>query len=97
MAESKLRDLSMDFPVKVLKLYDGIKGHFSITNQLERSATSIGANIREAQYAHGTADFVAKFQISLKEANKSGTAHIRAVCQSRQALKNCIIRLQSIQ
>lgn len=38
MAESKLRDLSMDFPVKVLKLYDGIKGHFSITNQLERSA-----------------------------------------------------------
>jgi len=53
MAESKLRDLSMSFAVEILKLCDGIKGHYSITNQLERSATSIGANIREAFYAHG--------------------------------------------
>jgi four helix bundle protein len=36
-------------------------------NQFERSATSIGANIREANYAHGKADFVAKLQIALKE------------------------------
>jgi len=34
---------------------------------MERSGTSIGANIREAKYAHGKADFVAKLQISLKE------------------------------
>ena len=67
MAESKLRDLSMDFSVEVLKLCDGIKGHFSITNQLERSATSIGANIHEANYAQSKADFIAKFQIALKE------------------------------
>lgn len=37
----------MDFAVDVLKLCDNIKGHYSIVNQLERSATSIGANIRE--------------------------------------------------
>ena len=67
MAESKLRDLSMDFSVKVIKLCDNIKGHYSLVNQLERSATSIGANIHEANYAHGKADFVAKLQISLKE------------------------------
>ena len=67
MAESKLRDLSMDFSVKVIKMCDGIKGHHSLVNQLERSATSIGANIHEANYAHGKADFVAKLQISLKE------------------------------
>lgn len=36
------------------------------------AGTSIGANIREAQYAHGTADFVAKLQIALKEANETG-------------------------
>ena len=60
MAESKLRDLSMDFSVKVIKMCDGIKGHHSLVNQLERSATSIGANIHEANYAHGKADFVAK-------------------------------------
>ena len=67
MAESKLRDLSMDFAVKVIKFCDNIKGHHSLVNQLERSATSIGANIHEANYAHGKADFVAKLQISLKE------------------------------
>ena len=67
MAESKLRDLSTDFAVKVIKMCDGIKGHYSLVNQLERSSTSIGANIREANYAHSKADFIAKFQIALKE------------------------------
>ena len=67
MAESKLAVASTDFAVKILKLCDGIKGHYSIINQLERSATSIGANIREANYAHSKPDFVSKMQISLKE------------------------------
>ena len=57
----------MDFAVEILKLCDGIKGHYSITNQLERSSTSIGANIREAKYAHSKPDFISKLQISLKE------------------------------
>ncbi len=67
MKENKLADLSMDFAVKILKLCDDIKGHYAIVNQLERSATSIGANIREANYAHSKPDFIAKLQISLKE------------------------------
>ena len=67
MAESKLREMSTDFAVKVIKLCETIKGHYSLVNQLERSATSIGANIREANYAHGKADFIAKLQIALKE------------------------------
>ena len=67
MSESKLRDLSVDFSVKVVKLCESIKGHYSLVNQLERSATSIGANIHEANYFHGKPDFIAKFQIALKE------------------------------
>ena len=67
MTENKLADLSTEFAVNILKLTDSIKGHYSLANQLERSGTSIGANIREAKYAHGTADFIAKLQISLKE------------------------------
>ena len=67
MADSKLRDLSTDFAVKVIKLCDSVKGHYSLVNQLERSSTSIGANIHEANYAHSKADFIAKFQIALKE------------------------------
>ena len=42
-----------------------------IANQIGRSGTSIGANIREAQYAHGKADFIAKLQIALKECSES--------------------------
>ena len=67
MSESKLRELSTDFAVKVIKLCETIKGHYLLVNQLERSATSIGANIREANYAHGKPDFIAKLQIALKE------------------------------
>lgn len=67
MSDNKLVDLSMDFAVSVLELCDGIHGHSALVNQLERSATSIGANIREANYAHGKADFIAKLQIALKE------------------------------
>ena len=67
MAENKLADLSTEFAVQILKLTENIKGHFSLSNQLERSGTSIGANIREAKYAHSRPDFIAKLQIALKE------------------------------
>ena len=67
MKENKLVDLSMDFAIKIIKLCETINGHYSLVNQLERSATSIGANIHEANYAHGKPDFIAKLQIALKE------------------------------
>ncbi len=72
MADNKLADLSTEFAVQILRLTDSIKGHYSLANQLERSGTSIGANIREAQYAHGKPDFISKLQIALKEANETG-------------------------
>ena len=67
MTKNTLSELSIDFAVEILKLCDHVKGHYSLVNQLERSATSIGANIREANYAQSRADFIAKLQISLKE------------------------------
>ena len=42
-----------------------------LTNQLIRSGTSVGANIREAFYGHGKNDFIAKLQIALKECSES--------------------------
>ena len=67
MKENKLVDLSMELAVKAVRFCETVKGHHSIVNQLERSATSVGANIHEANYAHGKADFIAKLQIALKE------------------------------
>ena len=74
MSESKLRTQSLDFAVSIINLVKSLKAKHEtiISNQIGRSGTSIGANIREAQYAHGTADFVAKLQIALKEANETG-------------------------
>ena len=67
MSENELANLSMDFAVETLKTTDGINGHYSLINQLERGATSVSANIREAKYAHSKADLVSKLQIPLKE------------------------------
>ena len=67
MAENTLANISTEFAIQILNLTDGIKGHYALSNQLERSGTSIGANIREAKYAHSRPDFIAKLQIALKE------------------------------
>ena len=67
MKENKLIDLSMDFSVAVLNAVETIKGHSALVNQIERSSTSIGANIHEANYAQSKSDFVSKLQIALKE------------------------------
>ena len=74
MPESKLRTQSMDFAVSIINLVKSLKEKREsiISNQIGRSGTSVGANIREAQYAHGKADFVSKLQIALKEANETG-------------------------
>lgn len=63
-----------DFAVNIVNLCRGIKEtkrESVLTNQLLRSGTSIGANIHESKYAHGTADFIAKMQIALKECYES--------------------------
>lgn len=74
MRNDKLSQLSMNFAVSTIALVKDLKQKREsiISNQIGRSGTSIGANIREAQYAHGRADFVAKLQIALKEANEAG-------------------------
>ena len=74
MRNDALAIQSMDFAVSIINLVRELKSKHEtiISNQIGRSGTSIGANIREAQYAHGKADFIAKLQISLKEANETG-------------------------
>ena len=74
MPESRLRNLSIEFAVKILNLVKDLKilRETIVSNQIGRAGTSIGANIHEAQYAHGKSDFIAKLQIALKEANETG-------------------------
>lgn len=71
---SPLQEKSKAFALEIIKVCNEIKvskREAVLTNQLIRSGTSIGANIREAMYAHGKADFIAKLQIALKESSES--------------------------
>ena len=74
MKPDKLSELSMEFYVYIIDLVKELKlqKESIISNQIGRCGTSIGANIREAHYAHGKAAFVSKLQIALKEANETG-------------------------
>ena len=74
MTNSPLIDKSKSFALGVMracKVLRQEKCEAPIINQFLRSGTSIGANIREAFYAHGRADFVAKLHIALKECSET--------------------------
>lgn len=74
MSNSILLDKSKDFALEIIRLCNEVKTNKKesiLTNQLVRSGTSVGANIREAFYAHGKADFIARLHIALKECAES--------------------------
>ena len=71
---SPLIDKSKAFALEIIRVCNSVKQNRKesvLTNQLIRSGTSVGANIREAFYGHGSADFIAKLQIALKECSES--------------------------
>lgn len=74
MADSLLITKSKSFALEIIKVCNIVKQSKKetvLTNQLIRSGTSVGANIREAFYGYGKADFIAKLQIALKECSES--------------------------
>ena len=74
MKNSILCDKSKQFALNIIKLCikdSTLKVTSALTNQLLRSGTSIGANIREAFFAHSKADFISKLQIALKECSET--------------------------
>ncbi len=69
-----IENKSFEFAVRIVRLYQHLsesKKEFVLSKQLLRSGTSIGANVSEAQKAQSRADFNAKMNIALKEANES--------------------------
>jgi four helix bundle protein len=74
MAESPLRDKSYAFALAVVKQIRLLRQQgkeYELTSQLLRSATSIGANVEEANAGQSRKDFVAKLAIARKEANEA--------------------------
>ena len=62
---------SFQFAIRIVKLCKHIqdtKKEYTLTKQLLRSGTSVGANVAESQQAQSRPDFIAKLSIALKEA-----------------------------
>ena len=74
MKENKLADMSLEFSVEIINLVKKLKNEHEtiISSQIGRSGTSIGANIREANYGQSKSDFISKLEIALKESNETG-------------------------
>lgn len=71
MNSNPLRDKSKANALKCICLcreLAEIRKEYIMSKQLFRSATSVGANIREGIYAQSKADFISKLSIALKEA-----------------------------
>ena len=65
---------SFEFAVRIVRLYQYLtneKREYVMSKQLLRCGTSIGANVAEAQKGQSRADFNAKMNIALKEANET--------------------------
>ena len=67
--ENVIIKLTFQFALEIVKYCEDLQltKKFVIANQLLKSGTSIGANIREAQNAESKADFIHKFKIAAKE------------------------------
>ena len=69
-----VRDKSLQFAIRVVKLFKYLKRErkeFVMSNQILRSGTSIGAMIREAEFAESKSDFIHKLAIAQKECNET--------------------------
>ena len=72
--ENILKEKSYTFAVRIVNLCRYLyneKKEFVLSKQILRSGTSIGAMIREGEFAQSRADFVNKMSVSLKEANET--------------------------
>ncbi len=74
MKRNIIKEKSFSIALDVIYVYKKVsfeKKEFVMSKQFLRSGTSIGANVRESEYAQSKADFIHKLSIALKEANET--------------------------
>jgi len=93
-------DLSFEFALLIIEFTTSLEQmkKFNLANQLFRSGTSIGANIREAQNAESKNDFIHKLKLAAKEADE--TEYWLLLCKHSKAFPDSTLllsKLESIQ
>lgn len=72
--ESLINSKSLAFALRIIEMVKYVRKKDNenvLTKQVLRSGTSIGASVRESEYAQSQPDFIHKLSISLKEANET--------------------------
>ena len=71
--ENIILRLTFEFSMQIIEFAESLESNrkFVIANQILKSGTSIGANIKEAQNSESKADFIHKMKIAIKEADET--------------------------
>jgi four helix bundle protein len=74
-------NLTFEFALQIIEFSEILeeKRKYVVANQLLKSGTSIGANVREAQNAESKSDFIHKLKIAAKETDE--TEYFLLLCQ----------------
>ena len=96
LKENLIVNLTFQFSLSIVKFAELLesKRKYAVANQLIRSGTSIGANVREAQNAESKADFIHKVKIAAKEAEE--TEYWLEICNQSESYSNCSELLSQI-
>lgn len=80
---------TFDFSLRIISYSEELTSQrkYILSNQLLRSATSIGANCKEAQNAESKADFIHKLKIAMKEADE--TEYWLFLCDAHANYPDC--------
>ncbi|MCZ8215649.1 MAG: four helix bundle protein [Cyclobacteriaceae bacterium] len=94
--ENLIVSLTFQFALDIVKFVEILESNrkYAVANQLIKSGTSIGANVREAQHAESKADFIHKLKIAAKEAEE--TEYWLEICQQAESYPNCENLLEHI-
>jgi four helix bundle protein len=95
--ENLVVTLTFDFALAIIAFTEKLEDHkkYNLANQLFRSGTSIGANVREAQNAESKADFIHKLKIAAKEADE--TEYWLKLCEKSESYSDPGTLLQEIE
>ena len=88
--------LTFEFALNIISFSETLNSlkKFNLSNQLFRSGTSIGANVKEAQNAESKADFIHKMKIAIKEAEE--TEYWLLLCKHSDEYPNSEMLLEKL-
>ena len=71
--ENLIVKITLEFSVLIVEYCEALENEkkFVVARQLLKSATSIGANVREAQHGESKADFIHKLKVAMKECEET--------------------------